>query len=866
MYLNYFLSTEWIKIVLSSKVSYLAVFILFSIQIDAQVSCDNSGVPAHTPRDCAQGIFVGANISGRDANTNFLGTASGTDTGNAELVNVIDGFEYCDEDGAATGLSEGPDINISISLPPSKRVSCAAATLSITLRGDFNNSCEVAYIVNECGIIIAQSQVTGLPENDKCDVIFPLDVVIPAADMMEAAADGVINFQIRTPGTPTNTCCQGSQVDATCGGFRGVDCDGNGVDDGNCLAFSSLVWPIVNVAEAGTLNSTNEIVCDGESIDIDVLENLFFDDPLGSGDGDINTGTYHLDFYFGGGPNPPNPYDTNLGGTAGDVINAYDVPGLGSNPQVTIINMGGTGIHDHSNTNAPLASGAGALPSNTLIEVVGSVWVDGDEEPSAEGFCSGDQFNCGDHTNYISFVLLDPIEASFTCGPCQAGPGDDTNIGVVNITGITGGLPSYDNTLYTLQATGGTLSNTTPDVGQNVTLTLAPNQHTWSVTIMDDEGCEFFLSGVCGIEEVPSINMPSYMCVDAGTVPVSVDPAGGSLAGPGVSGLNFNPLVAGVGIHTLTYTITEGTCSTVATQTISVDNCSGCSDCSTPIICNLGYISQNNDWNIDGGANNTLDDGPGSLCGRSIGTTDLCLFNVFIEKCGDITVISKFTDPSESPNDIDVYAWGPFDGLPNCIDDLTPANNIVCNPDVATPDGVPLEITCAEEGKFYIIGVADFTGDGGGNSIFIGQTNTGEPGAGAILGCTTPEPILSVDDVSVCQNEVINLVLRSDNIPYTCGGDVAIYSDPMGATLIGLSGTLTLAPGTYNYYAACQPAAGACECGVDYVPVMIFVDDLVTIPITMDIDDGCGDYDQVTETLLVYDNRFYFRMQMKEVL
>jgi gliding motility-associated-like protein len=52
-------------------------------------------------------------------------------------------------------------------------------------------------------------------------------------------------------------------------------------------------------------------------------------------------------------------------------------------------------------------------------------------------------------------------------------------------------------------------------------------------------------------------------------------PAGGTYSGPGVSGNNFNASIAGIGIHTITYTYTQpGTnCSSTATNTIQVANC-----------------------------------------------------------------------------------------------------------------------------------------------------------------------------------------------------------------------------------------------------------------------------------------------------
>ncbi len=556
----------------------LSISLLFSSnilfgQLPDPISCDDTGVPAFNLGDCSNGVFVGSNIDTRDNNENFIANVNQTDIGGATEVLVEDGTEYCDHDGN-TGLdTEGPDIIFNIPVAPEKRQSCEAGVLTITLRGDFNNSCEVAYIVNECGIIISQSQLTGLPEGDKCDVIFPLQVSIPAADLSEAAADGVITFSVRTNGGTAGF--QGSEVDGTCGPGRGVDCvEPFGVLDGNCIALHSFVWPIQTTAEAGTLNSTDNIICDGESIDIDVLNELMFDDPNGTGalaDSDPSTGSYHLDFYYDGGPNPANPYPSD-GGTAGDLINVYNAS-TGSNPQVTIVNDGGSGIQDHSNTNAPLTSGGGALPSNTLIEVIGSVWGDSNVEPIGEGSCFGEILSCGDHTNYISFVLLEPITANASC-TCI-----DGNTGVVTISGFDGGLPEAvtegatpGSSDYILQATGGTLSSSTVGVGGNVRLTLDPGETNWSVTVIDEEGCEFHLNGSCGIEEEAQILFPTYVCLVNEALDVSVSPSGGTLSGPGVVGSTFNPAIAGIGTHTLEYDYQEGSCEVSTEINVTVED------------------------------------------------------------------------------------------------------------------------------------------------------------------------------------------------------------------------------------------------------------------------------------------------------
>jgi len=555
------------------------IFLIDSQRLSSQTtepfSCDGSGVPAFDVSPCSGGSFIGNNISTRDNNLNVIADVDLVDIGGATSVMVLDGTEFCDHDGN-TGLNtEGPDVIFNIPVDETKRESCEAAQLTITLRGDFNNGCEVAYIVNECGIIIQQSDITGLPERDKCDVVFPLSVNIPAADVSEMAADGIITLTIRTNGGTNGL--QSSEVDGTCDPSRSdVDCVAPVGNDGNCIALEAFIWPIDDNAFSGTLNSTENILCPGESLNIDVLQNLTFPDPLGIGDGDDMTGTYHLDFYFGGGPNPANPYDTNLGGVPGDVINAYNVPGLGSNPSVSITNNGGTGVQDHTNSNAPLASGGGTLPSNMLIEVLGSVWVDDNVEPSAAGFCTGEIIGCGFTTDYVSFVLLDPIAATAVCGPCLAGPADDTNTAVVNLSGFTGGLPSFDDSMYTLSAVGGTLSTTSVDENGTAMLTLDPGHNSWAVTVRDNEGCVLELSGTCGIAEDPMIHMASFVCLDADPFTVSFEPSGGVLAGPGITGSTFDPFAAGIGMHEITYTVREAGCQVIEKQVVNVDMCTDC--------------------------------------------------------------------------------------------------------------------------------------------------------------------------------------------------------------------------------------------------------------------------------------------------
>ncbi|HEX8427685.1 gliding motility-associated C-terminal domain-containing protein [Hymenobacter sp.] len=59
-------------------------------------------------------------------------------------------------------------------------------------------------------------------------------------------------------------------------------------------------------------------------------------------------------------------------------------------------------------------------------------------------------------------------------------------------------------------------------------------------------------------------------CLNSGTTALTATPAGGTFSGPGVSGNTFNPLTAGVGTHTLTYSISDSLGCGSITQTVPV--------------------------------------------------------------------------------------------------------------------------------------------------------------------------------------------------------------------------------------------------------------------------------------------------------
>ncbi|MFM8686676.1 MAG: beta strand repeat-containing protein, partial [Bacteroidota bacterium] len=72
------------------------------------------------------------------------------------------------------------------------------------------------------------------------------------------------------------------------------------------------------------------------------------------------------------------------------------------------------------------------------------------------------------------------------------------------------------------------------------------------------------------IQNATITGLPSIVCINNSASTLTGNPANGTFSGPGISGNTFNPTLAGIGTHTITYTSTSNGCQTVATATISV--------------------------------------------------------------------------------------------------------------------------------------------------------------------------------------------------------------------------------------------------------------------------------------------------------
>lgn len=72
-------------------------------------------------------------------------------------------------------------------------------------------------------------------------------------------------------------------------------------------------------------------------------------------------------------------------------------------------------------------------------------------------------------------------------------------------------------------------------------------------------------------EEVPVIDLQGPFCPDEGCVTLIANPVGGTFSGPGVTGNQFCPEDAGIGIHTITYEVSVNGCVFVTTEVFVVN-------------------------------------------------------------------------------------------------------------------------------------------------------------------------------------------------------------------------------------------------------------------------------------------------------
>ena len=128
--------------------------------------------------------------------------------------------------------------------------------------------------------------------------------------------------------------------------------------------------------------------------------------------------------------------------------------------------------------------------------------------------------------------------------------------------------------------TSSELSGNTWSTAETTESITVNNAGTYAVTYTDGNGCSATSAQVAvTVNALPTVTLAPFadICDHASVFSLSGGtPAGGAYSGTGVSSGMFDPFVAGVGTHTITYTYTDvNGCSNFTEQDITIRDCAG---------------------------------------------------------------------------------------------------------------------------------------------------------------------------------------------------------------------------------------------------------------------------------------------------
>jgi len=133
----------------------------------------------------------------------------------------------------------------------------------------------------------------------------------------------------------------------------------------------------------------------------------------------------------------------------------------------------------------------------------------------------------------------------------------NTSIGL-GASGI-GNIPSF----ITINPTGAPVT---------ATITVTPNFTSGGITCSGPT--RTFTITVNPLPNIVFINLPQRACLTDTIITLNATPAGGVWSGAGVSGNSFSAASAGVGVHLISYTVTNGFgCTATRTASIVVNDC-----------------------------------------------------------------------------------------------------------------------------------------------------------------------------------------------------------------------------------------------------------------------------------------------------
>ncbi len=225
------------------------------------------------------------------------------------------------------------------------------------------------------------------------------------------------------------------------------------------------------------------------------------------------------------------------------------------------------GVSPVSNSISSVFTGTGVTPSNP-----------------ANGWYDFDPLTAGPGTHTITYTYTDALGCSNSCTfnitvldlpvvSCPADTGICINTGYIYLENLGIWPPSVDeNSVFT----GIGVTPFIPEQGMYDfdPLSAGPGTHQITYTYTDANGCSNFCTFFITVYPLPTVSCPPdiSMCLNATALLLTGGfPAGGTYSGPGVIGNVFDPALAGVGTHLISYVFADGNgCTEGCTFSITV--------------------------------------------------------------------------------------------------------------------------------------------------------------------------------------------------------------------------------------------------------------------------------------------------------
>jgi hypothetical protein len=154
---------------------------------------------------------------------------------------------------------------------------------------------------------------------------------------------------------------------------------------------------------------------------------------------------------------------------------------------------------------------------------------------------------------------------------------DVNGLPVVTFSGLDAAYCEDDATAYTLTGNpaGGTFSGFGITGDDFIPVDAGSGIWTINYSYTDPFGCTSFDEQDVTINELPVVSftgLDASYCENASSANLVGSPVGGTFTGTGIIGAQFSPVAAGVGIHTITYTYTDGNgCTNFVEQQVTVN-------------------------------------------------------------------------------------------------------------------------------------------------------------------------------------------------------------------------------------------------------------------------------------------------------